>query len=52
VAGWGKKAVAALQLVVKALVTPLRLAAQAIGASNWSLGVSFPWGISVGVGWP
>jgi hypothetical protein len=50
--GWGKKAIAALQRVVKVLLTPLQVAAKALGASSWSVGVGFPWGLSISLSWP
>jgi len=52
VAGWGKKATAALQRITKLLLTPLQVAATALGASSWSIGIGFPWGISISLSWP
>jgi hypothetical protein len=52
VGGWGKKAIAALQRIIKILLTPLQVAAKGVGASSWSIGVSFPWGLSVSLSWP
>jgi hypothetical protein len=52
IAGWGKKATAAIQKVTKLLLGPLQVAAKAVGAGSWSISVGFPWGVSIGVGWP
>lgn len=52
-AGWGAKVQTQLQRVVQLLLAPLRTAAAFLGASTWSISVSFPWaGVQVGLGWP
>jgi hypothetical protein len=51
-AGWGKKIGKALQKVVSILLTPLKLVAAGLQASGWSIGLSFPWGVSVSLNWP
>jgi hypothetical protein len=51
VAGWGKKAVARLRRIAGLLRTALQAAAAALGAASFSIGVSFPWGISIGLSW-
>jgi hypothetical protein len=50
--GWAKTVTARLQRITKLLLTPLSAAAQVTGASSWSIGVGFPWGVSVGLTWP
>jgi hypothetical protein len=52
VAGWGTRAVARLQGITSALLLPLRQAANAVGASTYTISVGFPWGISIGLEWP
>lgn len=52
VAGWGKNVTSALQRITRLLLMPLRVAATAMGASSWSIGVGFPWGISISLSWP
>jgi hypothetical protein len=52
-AGWGKKSVVSLQNVVNTLLGPLKRAVaalQKVGINSWSIGVSFPWGVSISVG--
>jgi hypothetical protein len=51
VAGWGKKAVAKLQRVVSLLTTPVATAQSGLKAKGYSIGVSFPWGISISFDW-
>jgi hypothetical protein len=50
--GWGKRAARRLRRIVSALEPRLKTAAQKTGASSWSIGVSFPWGIQVSLTWP
>lgn len=52
VAGWSQRAVARLRRVAGWLRSALQAAAQALGATSWSISIAFPWGISVGVSWP
>jgi hypothetical protein len=52
-AGWSKKVAGVLQRIAGILLTPLRVAAAALGASSWSITVNFPWtGVGVGLSWP
>jgi hypothetical protein len=51
VAGWGKRAVAKLQRVVALLTSPLAKAQSGLNATGYSVGVSFPWGISISFDW-
>lgn len=51
VAGWSQKAVARLQRIASTLSAPLRRVAAALSAVSFSIGVSFPWGISISLGW-
>jgi hypothetical protein len=51
VAGWSKEAAAQLQRICSTLVSPLRLVAAALSAVSFTIGVSFPWGISISLGW-
>jgi hypothetical protein len=52
VAGWGKEAVEQLRSIAEKLRTALADAARFLGANSFSIGVGFPWGISVGLSWP
>jgi hypothetical protein len=49
--GWSKRAVARLRSIANALSTALKPVAQALGAASFSIGVSFPWGVSIGLSW-
>ena len=50
-AGWGKSLLRRLQRIVRILLTPLRLAAKTLQASSYSIGLNFPWGVSVSLTW-
>jgi len=52
VAGWAKSVAARLRWLTYLLLIPLKAVAAALGANSYSIGVSFPWGISVGLSWP
>ena len=52
VAGWAKSVAARLRWLTNLLLTPLKAVASALGASSYSIGISFPWGVSVGLNWP
>jgi hypothetical protein len=52
VAGWAKRVAARLRWLTNLLLVPLKAVAAALGASSYSIGVSFPWGVSVGLNWP
>jgi hypothetical protein len=49
--GWSRGAIATLQRIASLLLVGLRTAGQALGAANVSIGVSFPWGISISLTW-
>jgi hypothetical protein len=51
-AGWASKIGEILQRIASILIFPLQVVARALGASSWSIGASFPWGISVSLNWP
>ncbi|WP_138418754.1 hypothetical protein [Sinomonas gamaensis] len=52
-AGWSKRVAGVLQKIAGILLTPLKLAAQSLRASSWSIGVNFPWaGVAVSLTWP
>lgn len=51
VGGWSKGVPAALQKFSRMLQTPLRLSATALGATSWSIGVGFPFGVQVTLTW-
>ncbi|HWW90462.1 MAG TPA: hypothetical protein VNY35_06765 [Solirubrobacteraceae bacterium] len=50
-AGWGKNAAGRLRNIANTLSTILRTVAQALAAASFSVAVSFPWGISIGLSW-
>ena len=50
-AGWASKVAETLRKIVNLLLTPLQVAAKALGAVQWSIGASFPWGVSVSLTW-
>ena len=50
-AGWAKGIAKHLRKIAKILLTPLQAAASALGADSWSIGVGFPWGVSVSLTW-
>lgn len=50
-AGWGKTAAARLRSIANTLSTILRTVAQALAAASFSIAISFPWGISIGLSW-
>jgi hypothetical protein len=49
--GWDKMAPERLRRIGESLRGPLEQAARALGAASWSIGVGFPWGVSVSVTW-
>ena len=51
VAGWGTHAVGRLRSIATSLAAALAPVARAIGAQSFSVGVSFPWGISISLSW-
>jgi hypothetical protein len=51
VAGWAKEVADRLRWITNLLLTPLRLAAGVLGASSWSIGLNFPWGVSIALSW-
>jgi hypothetical protein len=51
VAGFAKTVGSKLQWLVNLLLTPLRAAQAALGATGCDISVSFPWGVSVGLSW-
>ncbi len=51
VGGWGRKAVGRLRRISARLVPPLQQVQQALGSASFSIGVSFPWGLSIGLSW-
>jgi hypothetical protein len=50
-AGWPKKIAETLRRLAHILLPPLRVAARGLGAVQWSVGVAFPWGVSISVTW-
>jgi hypothetical protein len=50
-AGWARAISDKLRTIVNALLTALAAAAKSLGALSWSIGLGFPWGISVAVTW-
>ncbi|MGO9885412.1 MAG: hypothetical protein ACLPV4_20645 [Solirubrobacteraceae bacterium] len=48
-AGWSKKAVARLRSIANTLKPALQALLGALGAVGFSISVSFPWGISIGL---
>jgi hypothetical protein len=51
-AGWAAKIGETLRHIASILMKPLEWVAHALNASGWSIGASFPWGISVSLNWP
>ena len=51
VAGWAKAIAERLRWVTGLLLTPLKAVAAALGAESYSIGLNFPWGLSVGLTW-
>jgi hypothetical protein len=51
VAGWAKEVANRIRWITNNLLTPLKAAAVVLGASSWSIGVNFPWGVSVALSW-
>jgi hypothetical protein len=51
VAGWSKRAAARLRSIANTLKAALQPIAQALAAVGFSISVSFPWGIAIGVSW-
>jgi hypothetical protein len=49
VSGWSKKAAARLRSIANTLKSALQQVANALQAVGFTIGVSFPWGISIGV---
>lgn len=50
-AGWGRRAIQLLQRIAATLLPGLRIAANALRAASVSIGLSFPWGVSIGLSW-
>lgn len=50
-AGWAKKIAETLRKLAHLLLTPLQVAARALGAVQWSVGAAFPWGVTVSLTW-
>lgn len=51
-AGFGQRALKRILKLVKVLRRPLSVAQKGLGASSYSIGISFPWGISISFQWP
>ena len=51
-AGWSKGVAERLQQVADLLRKPLEAIARALGASSYSIGVNFPFGVSISLSWP
>jgi len=52
IGGWSRTAVKRLRSIATTLQTKLTAVANHVGASSWSIGVSFPWGIQISLTWP
>jgi hypothetical protein len=52
VSGWSKAVLDRMQQIAQMLLGSLTAAARALGASSWSIGIGFPWGVSVSLTWP
>ncbi len=50
-AGWLKEVPGKLREIAETLKNALLDVAHALGVNSWSIGVGFPWGISVSIGW-
>ena len=48
-AGWGQSMVSKLQKIVKRLQSLLKPVATALHAAHFSIAISFPWGVSIGM---
>jgi len=51
VAGWSREAAERLRAIAGALMNQLAAVAALLRAVGFSIGVSFPWGISVSISW-
>jgi hypothetical protein len=51
VAGWGTPAIGRLRSTANTLSAALQPIAPAVGATSFSIGVSFPWGIQISLSW-
>ena len=51
IAGWAKEVANKIRWITNLLLAPLKGAAIVLGASSWSIGINFPWGVSVGLSW-
>jgi hypothetical protein len=49
--GWSKRAAARLRSIANALSSVLQPVAKALKAASFSISVSFPWGVSIGLSW-
>ena len=52
VAGWAKEVSEKIRWIAALLLAPLSAVASVLGASSWSIGLNFPWGVSVALTWP
>jgi len=50
-AGWGVHAVDRLRAIARTLSEALRRVMGQLGATSFSIGVSFPWGIQISLSW-
>ena len=50
-AGWGSRAINRLNQISSTLRRPLDIAKQRVGAGYYSIGIAFPWGISISFTW-
>jgi hypothetical protein len=50
--GWSKAIGKRLRWLTNLLLAPLRTVANVLNASSYSIGLNFPWGVSVGLNWP
>ena len=51
VAGWASHVAARIRWLANLLLTPLAAVANFLGARSWSIGLNFPWGVSVSLTW-
>ncbi len=51
VAGWSTKAVERLRGIANTLAERLRTIVGVVGATGFSVGVAFPWGVSIALNW-
>lgn len=49
--GWSRRAVGRLRTISNRMVPPLRAACATVQAKGFSVGVAFPWGVSVSLEW-